>query len=151
MGRVAVTRIRSGHHELRITTGEWEGLEERLRVCLMCAAAVETVDHFLLDCTHYRDERTALFTRIDELVHHAAAEGRSDPDFSLRDQSRVEQMSILLGGTHRSISRARRDTDVRRSVLIAIGDWWQQHHEHLCTLKSVPDTRDTDTDDEMTV
>ena len=56
VGRKALTRIRCGHHELRICTGAWDGLDEEDRWCPMCAEAVETEEHFLLDCAFRKDE-----------------------------------------------------------------------------------------------
>ncbi len=72
-GRRALARIRCGHHELRICTGAWDGLDEEDRWCPVCAEAVETEEHFLLDCTARKDERAALYDAIDAMVAAARA------------------------------------------------------------------------------
>ena len=49
VGRQALTRIRCGHHDLRVCTGGWDKLDVQDRWCQLCATAVETEQHFLMD------------------------------------------------------------------------------------------------------
>jgi len=73
LGRRALTRLRSGSSEPRISTGRWTALPADERPCLQCAATVETEEHFLLDCAVFADERKALFRALDTMGEHAAA------------------------------------------------------------------------------
>ena len=121
VGRRALTRIRCGHHDLRVCTGGWEGLDFKDRCCLLCATAVETEQHFLLDCAHFEDERTALGDAISTMV--ACAGGHDSIAFSMQQLSRNEQWRLLTGGSHTSIRDERLQRRVTARILSSVGEW----------------------------
>src|SRR5690606_12793555 len=73
-GRKALTRLRTGSNELRINTGRWEGLAESERECMLCwpISVLESEHHFLLHCSHFQQQRAALFDSINEIVRDVA-------------------------------------------------------------------------------
>ena len=135
VGRKALTRIRCGHHELRICTGAWDGLDEEDRWCPLCAQAVETEQHFLIDCTVCEDERRALYGAIDAMVTQANADGDEPSAFSVQQLSRDEQWRLLTGGSHGSISGDRLKQRVHALILVAIAQWTLERKELLAKLE----------------
>ncbi len=90
-GATCATRICCGHHELRICTGAWDGLDEEDRWCSLCAEAVETEEHFLLGCAARKDERATLYDAIDATVTAVRAEKDDRNAFSVQQLSREDQ------------------------------------------------------------
>ena len=64
-GRIEFGRFRSGSSNLRIDKGREIGLARDKRVCLLCMLAVEDVEHVMLVCPAYGQERSLLWAAID--------------------------------------------------------------------------------------
>ena len=62
--RIAFTKLRLSNHVLMIETGRHLKLEELQRCCPFCLNAIETEQHFLLDCKTYSSIREELFQEI---------------------------------------------------------------------------------------
>jgi hypothetical protein len=75
LDRMALARLRSGTHSLRVHTGRWERLMEedgtvrRLtreeRTCLHCEGGVDDEEHFLWACTTHDGIREELFRKLE--------------------------------------------------------------------------------------
>lgn len=93
------------------------GIQLKDRWCLLCAAVVETVQHFLMDCAHFEDEwsSTALCDAITMMLIVASAGGSESVAFPMQQLKRDEQWR-LTGGSHASI----RDEQLRRRVAARI-------------------------------
>jgi hypothetical protein len=120
MGRLDLTRICCGHHDLHVCTGGWDEIKLKDRWCLLCEAAVETEQHFLMDChcAHFEDERspTALGDAISTMLTEASAGGSEPVAFPMQQLRRDEQWRLLTDGSHASI----RDEQLRRRVTARI-------------------------------
>jgi hypothetical protein len=122
LGRRALTRLRSGTSELRISTGRWTALPAAERQCLQCAAAVETEEHFLLDCALFSDERRELIRSLDRMGREHLATvvkaGNARPaalvPWVMSKLSRPEQFRVLTGC---GLSRGSTFEPLRRRVL----------------------------------
>jgi hypothetical protein len=136
VGRRALTRIRCGHHELRICTGAWDGLDVEDRLCPLCAAAAETEQHFLLDCAVYRDERAKLYAAINTMLTAANTQhGGANALPAQLQLSRDEQWCLLTGGSHASIVGDALKRRVRARVLAAIGAWMLERKDTLAKVE----------------
>jgi hypothetical protein len=135
IGRRALTAIRCGHHELRCCTGGWEEIDEEDRWCLLCAQAVETEEHFLLDCPWRDSGRQSLFNAIDGMVTMArAAEGDRNA-FVMQQLSRKEQWRLLTGGTLNIIKGEELQRRVTARILVAIAQWTNDRKEVMEPLR----------------
>ena len=135
LGRRALTRIRCGHHELRICSGVWEGLDVEDRWCSMCAEAVETEEHFLLDCVNRKDERNALYDAIDEMVTTARAEEGDRNAFSVRQLSRDQQWRLMTGGAISRVGKEEIRERVMARILASIAQWSRDRKESLAAAE----------------
>lgn len=65
--RNALTRLRASSHTLEIERGRYTNpvTEIENRLCPNCKDKVETEEHFLMECTLYREERNELFNKIN--------------------------------------------------------------------------------------
>lgn len=131
VGRRALTRLRCGHHDLRIITGGWEGLEAQERLCPLCAAAVETEQHHLLDCSYFDDSRTALYDAISKMVTEAGADDDEPVAFSMQQLSRDAQWRLLTGRSHGSVKGEPLQQRVTARILATIGAWSVERKHRL--------------------
>ena len=99
MGRRALTAIRCGHHELRCCTDGWEEIDEEDGLCPLCATAVETEQHFLLDCEWHENGRKTLFDAIDGMVTTARTAAGNGDAFVMQQLGRDAQWKLMTGGT----------------------------------------------------
>ncbi len=136
VGRKALTRIRCGHHELRVCSGAWYGLDVEDRWCPLCAQASETEQHFLLDCTLFESERAQLYAAINTMVSEAQA-GEGDPiAFSVQQLLRDARWRLLTGGTNGSIGCKHLLRRVHALILAAIAQWTMERKKLLAQLDS---------------
>jgi len=135
IGRRALTRIRCGHHELRICTGAWEGLDVEDRWCPMCAEAVETEEHFLLDCAHWKDERAVLYHAIDAMVTTARSEEGDRNAFLVAQLSRDEQWRLMTGGVVSKVGKEEIRGRVIAKILTSVAQWSLDRKESLASIE----------------
>jgi hypothetical protein len=69
------SKLRTSCHPLLIETGRYQNIEECNRLCTLCNQnKIESENHFLLECTLYRDERKSflesLFSQYPILENH---------------------------------------------------------------------------------
>jgi hypothetical protein len=63
-GWVNLVRLRGGSNCLRLETGRWEKLHRSWRLCESCFIEVEDVEHFILRCPLYAQERKCLIEDV---------------------------------------------------------------------------------------
>ena len=85
--------IRGGTAPFRIECGRWRGLERDERTCTECDGKVEDVQHWLLECVRWKDERADLFKSLT----------RVSPDFELLTTDEKLLMILVEGCKHRPI------------------------------------------------
>lgn len=144
-GRIALTQLRTASNLLRIHTGRWDKLDEQHRLCELCAAGVDTEEHFLLRCSFFQHERAALFAGLESLVNSAAtaAESAASPAASssspwrVLDESAESQLQLLTCTQHPRIPVGQLQRRVHRLILIAVGEWMQQHDDHRRRVRSI--------------
>ena len=137
LGRIALTRIRTGCNLLRIHTGRWERLEEEHRLCQMCAAEIETEQHFLLRCSFFQQQRDLLFASLESLVHTAATADATASSWRVRNESADSQLLLLTTTRHPRIQAGRMQRDALRVILIALAEWTEQHDQHRRRIRSI--------------
>jgi len=138
IGRVALTMLRGGSSTLRIYTGAWDGVEMAHRYCQRCGSGdVDDERHFLLRCATFADSRAALQRRISQLVQ------QSQPSWSPLHQWRFdslsvdEQFRIMAGGGHSLLLHPKVQQPYLRSLLIAVGEWMEQHQQHQQRIRDI--------------
>jgi hypothetical protein len=134
MGRRAFTRIRCPSRSVCVCTGGWDEIKLKDRWCLLCAAAVKTEQHFLMDCTHVEDERTALGDAISTMLTEASAGGSEPVAFPMQQLRRDEQWRLLTGGSHASIKDNRLQRRVTARILVSIGEWSLEREDALAKV-----------------
>lgn len=134
VGRKALTRIRCGHHELRVCSGAWDGIDVENRWCPLCAQAIETEKHFLLDCALFESERTQLYEAIDAMVRKAHAGDGNLIAFSVQQLSNDARWRLITGGTDGSISCKHLLRRVHALILAAIAQWTVERKKLLAQL-----------------
>jgi hypothetical protein len=131
MGRRALTAIRCGHHELRCCTDGWEEIDEEDRLCPLCATAVETEQHFLLDCEWHENGRKTLFNAIDGMVTAARIAAGNAEAFVMQQLSRDDQWKLMTGGTLSVIGKEELQRRVTARILVAIAQWTNDRKEMI--------------------
>ena len=131
VGRRALTRIRCGHHELRACTGPWDDIDEEDRWCPLCATAVETEQHFLLDCGLLKDERATLYGAINVMLRKVSEDRGEGVTLEVQQLSRDELWTLLTGGLHGSVKPDALRRRVHALILAAIAQWTQQRKKLL--------------------
>jgi len=143
LGRKALTRLRCGSNDLRIDTGRWEGLPADERLCIVCGEGdVENEQHFLLVCTNYQEERTALWESVERLVNGAAridADGAIVTPFIVADLTRHQQLTLIMTGSHQRIVGDELQQRVMSAILIAIGEWHQKRERWMSVYNNTID------------
>ena len=111
VGRRALTQLRLGSNPLRIDTARKDGIPARNRICPMCFDAVETEQHFLLECNTRpaAEARTQLWDQLDRMVNEAAAKGAAAAPaastlFNVAALSPSAQLTLMTGGGHPAIA-----------------------------------------------
>jgi hypothetical protein len=138
LGRMALTRLRIASSALRIHTGAWEGLEEALRLCQLCAEAVEDEEHFLLHCTFFQQQRDALFTRIEALLDPPESRPAAATPWSIASESPLTRLLLLTSGRHVRIAAGSwQQRAVLRLVLIELAEWSRVHEAHARRLRTI--------------
>jgi hypothetical protein len=126
--------LRSGYNSLRGSLRDWEGVQDEDTLCLPCLdddlLAVETEDHFCLECPSMHFDRHDMLRNIRqssfELENSVSPDLVSDDSFPTlqtfwdhwQDLSPATQTDILLGGQSYSL-----DSDIHiipPSVLEAV-------------------------------
>ena len=52
-------------HQLRIETGPYQKLEDKVRICLLCdSGKIELEIYFLMDCSYFSDKRRLFFNFV---------------------------------------------------------------------------------------
>ena len=67
--RTAITKLRLSNHDLCIERGRHLGIDKSQRFCPFCPKLVETEEHFLLQCTAFKNLRTEYLTRELQTVN----------------------------------------------------------------------------------
>ena len=103
----------------------------------MCFDAVETEQHFLLECNTRpaAEARTQLWDQLDRMVNEAAAKGAAAAPaastlFNVAALSPSAQMTLMTGGGHPAITDRVLTRRVLSAILIALGSWLQTRKEH---------------------
>ena len=134
MGRKVMSRIRCGCNSLRVNTGRWDGEEIDERLCLMCGVAVETEQHFLLECNFYQQERENLFSQLDALVAADVDEKRIAV-FTISRLSPSDQLFFLTGGLHKSIKGVRVRRRLQAKILVEVAKWMAARERHVESMR----------------
>ena len=140
IGRKILTRLRCGSNDLRIDTGRWDGLTVDERLCVLCGSVeVETEQHFLLECDHYKDDRIQLWKSLEQLINHGnnidVGDGRMISSFSMNSLSSHQQLILMMGGYHPSITDMKLQHRVMSKILIAISVWYHQREVFMIIYK----------------
>lgn len=139
IGRMALTALRTGASTLRVHTGHWEHLDRDLCLCSMCGTAVQTEEHLLLDCSAFDSARAQLYSMLESWLQQAEA-AQSIPQqtvWRVRDESAATRMQLLLSGHHLRIAAAGLTRRALRLILIAVGQWLQQHEDHRQSIRDI--------------
>lgn len=135
-GRRALTRIRTGVNDFRINTGRWENESVEERICQLCAAEIETEQHFLIECKVYATERENLWNQLNQLVNSSKVPlGPGETRFDMETESASTQLTLMTGGSHDRITTKSLYRRVMSTVLIAIAQWVEKRKEKLTQLK----------------
>ena len=87
--------IRGGTAPLRIECGRWRGLERAERTCGECdLGKVEDMQHWLLECERWKDERVDLFQSLSWVALGFDLMTDDDKLFAILDQG-CKHHSIL--------------------------------------------------------
>ena len=69
--RIALTKLRTSAHQLRIETGRYQKLEEAERKCLLCdLGEIESEIHFLTRCPFFYKRRKNFFNFVSKVVQN---------------------------------------------------------------------------------
>ena len=56
-------------HQLRIETGRYQNLEDKVRICLLYdSGEIESEIHFLMDCFYFSDNRQLFFNFVQKII-----------------------------------------------------------------------------------
>jgi hypothetical protein len=82
-GKLLKVRLRAGALPLMVHVGVANLLKERrMRQCVMCdSGAVETEEHFVAECSFYRDLREGCKARLRRVLLAAGLSQQAEPDF----------------------------------------------------------------------
>lgn len=135
-GRRVITMLRCGSAPLLSLTGGWGPtpvpVEERY--CELCAEAVETATHFLLDCPHHHSARERLYVSIDELVRQYPSEAVS----TLSELAPLPRLLILAGHAASALTS---NQQVQRQIvsrcMVAVGQWWRERCDALAAARAL--------------
>jgi hypothetical protein len=139
IGRMAITLLRTGSSTLRVHTGRWEHLDRALCLCSMCGTAVQTEEHLLLECDAFDSARATLYSTLESWLQQAEA-AQSIPQQAVwraRDESASTLLQLLLSGHHPRIAAAGLTRRALRLILIAVGQWLQQHEVHRQCIRDI--------------
>ena len=76
--RRILAMLRGGTAALRSETGRWSGLKRKERICRQCTAEeVEDVEHFLVRCEGWRQEREMVVKNMKGLVESPTTDDRN--------------------------------------------------------------------------
>ena len=135
--RQLLTRLRCGSHRLRVVTGRWEGDAPCFQLCPLCATATESVQHFLLDCSHLQTERMRLFAQIDAIVQEAQRREGLPSSFQLQELTSGEQLRLLLGDGLPSVSTVGMTPTVQTCALLGALQFDQERTRALAAAAEV--------------
>jgi hypothetical protein len=63
--RATIAKLRSSTFPLAVELGRYRGIAKEERICKFCTTGqVEDEMHYLLNCSHYNDQRAILYTSI---------------------------------------------------------------------------------------
>ena len=67
--RIALTKLRTSLHQLRIETGRYQKLKEADQKCLLCnSLEVESEIHFLTQCPFLEKKRKTFYTFVSKII-----------------------------------------------------------------------------------
>jgi hypothetical protein len=138
--RRLLTSLRSGVCALRIHTGRYgyDSVIEGERYCYHCCLPqrVETLEHFLLDCSLYRDERKTLFKLIDTIISEEGKvvlnKHRNVVTFKMvTTSSRSDQIHILTCSSFDYLIKADVQSKVQSTIMLALCTWMKMREIYV--------------------
>ena len=130
-GRRLLTRLRSGQSELRVNTGRWDNLPRELRLCELCAEEVEDEAHFLMRCPFFKNQREALLSGLDSIVHESHRVGLMAAPLTCADLNSASLLTLLLGGLHSTITATPLQHRILAHIMSHLSAWIETRKERL--------------------
>jgi hypothetical protein len=143
LGRCALTRLRCGVNELELHQGRSRRLPVVERRCPLCGDAVETEQHFLLECSEYQPRRLQLFAQLEQLAHTPRSDGAAraaGSAFRVHQLPPSQQLRLLLGCGTPFLRRRNAAAVAHKIVLLGVADMLRQRQTALAELAQLRHT-----------
>ena len=104
-------------------------------LCFICKVDIENIQHFLLDCSHFKENFDSLWHNLElKIINSSSTDGVQIVNF-INNLDRQNKIMLLLGGLFLPFDKVT-TTLIKRFLSASVGKIYKLHSERLRELEA---------------